>query len=487
VVLRLLGSAAGVALVTGAIAVVKPYVPVLSLGALYVFAVLPVAILWGLPYALPVAVGSMVAFDLFYLQPAFSIDLSHPQNWLGLAVYVVTAVVVSQLAAGAYRRADISEEARGRLAEEQSALRRVATLVARERPPATVFTAVVGEVGQLLQADATTMLRYESSREATIVASSTRQDGRTPVGARLSLRDGDIATTVQRTGRPAQSDSFEDVPGSLGEFLRGLGMRLVVGAPIAVGGDPWGVVIVAWKQSESLAEGTQARIADFTELVATAIANAEARAEVAASRTRIVAAADETRRRIERDLHDGIQQRLVSLALRLRAVEAAVPPTMHQLQTELAQVVNRLTDALADLQELSRGIHPAILSQGGLRPALSTLADRSAVPVDLAVQVRGRLPDRIEVATYYVVSEALANAAKHARASLARVEVAERGGSLHLTIRDDGIGGADPARGSGLTGLTDRIQALGGTITVQSPAGEGTILLVELPIAVGDG
>jgi signal transduction histidine kinase len=487
VVLRLLGSAAGVALVTGAIAVVRPYVPVLSLGALYVFAVLPVAILWGLPYALPVAVGSMVAFDLFYLQPAFSIDLSHPQNWLGLAVYVVTAVVVSQLAAGAYRRADVSEEARGRLAQEQSALRRVATLIAREPPPATVFTAVVGEVGQLLEADATTMLRYESNREATIVASSTRQGRRTPVGARLSLRDGDVAATVHRTGRPTRSDSSEGGPGSLGEFLRGLGMRLVVGAPIAVGGDPWGVVIVGWKQTDSLAEGTQARIADFTELVATAIANAKARAEVAASRTRIVAAADETRRRIERDLHDGIQQRLVSLALELRAVEAAVPATMELLQTELAHVVNGLTDALVDLQELSRGIHPAILSQGGLGPALSTLADRSAVPVELAVQVRGRLPDQIEVATYYVVSEALANAAKHARASVARVEVAERGGSLYLTIRDDGLGGADPARGSGLTGLTDRIQALGGTITVQSPAGGGTALLVELPVTVEDG
>lgn len=485
--LRLLASAAGVALVTGAIAVVKPYVPVLSLGALYVFAVLPVAIFWGLPYALPVAVGSMVAFDLFHLQPTFTIDLSHPQNWLSLGVYVVTAVVVSQLAAGAYRRADVSEEARGRLAQEQSALRRVATLVAREPPPATVFTAVVEEVGRLLDADATTLLRYESSREATIMASSSRQDRRAQVGARLSLRDSDVAATVHRTGRPAQSDSFEGGPGSLGEFLRRLGMRLAVGAPIAVGGDPWGVVIVAWRQTASLTEATEARIADFTELVATAIANAQARAEVAASRARIVAAADETRRRIERDLHDGIQQRLVSLALELRAVEAAVPPAMDLLQTELAHVVTGLTDALVDLQELSRGIHPAILSQGGLGPALSTLADRSAVPVELDVRVRGRLPDQLEVATYYVVSEALANAAKHARATLARVEVAERSGSLHLTIRDDGIGGADPARGSGLTGLTDRIQALGGTITVQSRAGEGTTLLVELPTAVEDG
>jgi signal transduction histidine kinase len=486
VVLRVLGSAAGVALVTGAIAVVKPYVPVLSLGVLYVFAVLPAAILWGLPYALSVAVVSMVAFDLFYLQPALSIDLSHPQNWLGLAVYVVTAVVTSQLAAGAYRRADISEEARGRLADEQSALRRVATLVAREPPPTSVFAAVVAELGGLLGADATTMLRDEPDGAATVVAAWTRQGQHIPVGARLSPRGGDVAAAVRQTGVPARSDSFDGPPGSLGETLRGLGMRSAVGAPIAVGGVLWGVVVVAWKHLESAAEVVQARIADFTELVATAIANAKARAELAASRKRIVAAADQTRRRIERDLHDGIQQRLVSLALELRAAEAAVPPTMPQLRTELAQVVTGLTDALDDLQELSRGIHPAILSQGGLGPALSTLADRSAVPVELSTQLGARLPDQVEVAAYYVVSEALANAAKHARASVALVEVAERGGSLHLTIRDDGVGGADPARGSGLVGLTDRIQALGGTITVHSPAGEGTELLVELPIAAAD-
>jgi signal transduction histidine kinase len=199
-----------------------------------------------------------------------------------------------------------------------------------------------------------------------------------------------------------------------------------------------------------------------------------------------VAAADETRRRIERDLHDGIQQRLVSLALELRAMEAAVPSGLDQLQTELVHVVDGLAGALDDLQELSRGIHPAILSQGGLGPALSALAGRSAVPVELDARVRARLPDRVEVAAYYVVSEALANAAKHARASVARVDVAEHGSSLHLTIRDDGVGGADPGRGSGLTGLTDRIEALGGTITVQSPHGEGTALLVELPIAVKD-
>jgi signal transduction histidine kinase len=487
VVLRLLGSAVGVALVTGAIAVVKPYVPVLSLGALYVFAVLPVAILWGLLYALPVAVVSMVAFDWFYLVPIADLDFSHPQNWLGLVVYVVTAVVVSQLAAGAYRRADVSEEARGRLAEAQSALRRVATLVAREPPPATVFAAVVEELGRLLSADATTVLRYESDRAVTVVASRSEHGRHIPAGARLSLGDGDIAASVRQTRQPARIDRFVGAPGSLAETLSGLGVRSAVGAPIIVGEDLWGLIIVSSNHPESLAGGDQARIADFTELVATAIANAKARAELAASRTRIVAATDETRRRIERDLHDGIQQRLVSLALELRAVEAAVPPTLPGLRTELVRVVNGLTGALADLQELSRGIHPAILSQGGLGPALSALAGRSAVPVELDTQVRARLPDRVEVAACYVVSEALANAAKHARASLVRVEVAGRGGILNITIRDDGIGGADPARGSGLTGLADRIEALGGTITVHSPIGKGTAMLVELPIVMDDG
>jgi signal transduction histidine kinase len=211
----------------------------------------------------------------------------------------------------------------------------------------------------------------------------------------------------------------------------------------------------------------------------------QSREELAASRARIVAAADQARRRIERDLHDGTQQRLVSLVLDLRAAEAAMPPERPELRTQLAQVADGLTGALEELRELSRGIHPAILSEGGLPPALKALARRSAVPVELEVDVQGRLPEPVEAAAYYVVSEALANAAKHAHASVAQVQAQAREGRLRLSVRDDGVGGATPERGSGLIGLADRVEALGGTIKVHSPAGQGTSLQVDLPIDNG--
>jgi signal transduction histidine kinase len=208
----------------------------------------------------------------------------------------------------------------------------------------------------------------------------------------------------------------------------------------------------------------------------------KSRAQLAASRARVVATADETRRRIERDLHDGIQQRLVSLALTIRAAQATVPPELHELQARWSQVVEGLAGVLEELQEISRGIHPAILSEGGLGPALKTLARRSAVPVELEMHADRRLPAQVEVAAYYVVSEALTNTAKHAHASVAHVDVEATDGVLQVSIRDDGDGGANPARGSGLIRLTDRVEALGGTIEVTSPVGQGTTLRVTLPV-----
>ena len=212
----------------------------------------------------------------------------------------------------------------------------------------------------------------------------------------------------------------------------------------------------------------------------------QSRDELAASRARIVAAGDQARRRIERDLHDGTQQRLVALVLDLRATEAAVPPERPELRAELARIADGVAGALEELRELSRGIHPAILSEGGLGPALKALARRSPVPVELAVDVPARLPEPVEVAAYYVVSEALANAAKHANASVAQVKAQARDGLLHLSVRDDGVGGAALGEGSGLVGLADRVQALGGSITLDSPAGQGTRLQIDLPIHHGD-
>jgi signal transduction histidine kinase len=262
-------------------------------------------------------------------------------------------------------------------------------------------------------------------------------------------------------------------------------MRSAVGAPILVEGKLWGALMAATRGVEPWAQNAETRLAAFTELVATAIANAESRSELAASRRRIVATSDETRRRIERDLHDGTQQRLVSLGLAVRAAEANLPPDQDDLRDELSRVGTGLANAVDDLQEISRGIHPAIVSKGGLAPALEGLAGRSPIPVNLELEADARLPEPIEVAAYYVASEALANAAKHAQASQIEVSLASRNGSLILSIRDDGVGGADPGRGSGLVGLQDRVEALGGTIKVDSSAGQGTCVVVTLPIAPG--
>jgi signal transduction histidine kinase len=234
---------------------------------------------------------------------------------------------------------------------------------------------------------------------------------------------------------------------------------------------------------EPLPLGTEARLADFTELLGIALANAEARAALTASRARIVAAADTARRRIERDLHDGAQQRLVSLALQLRAAQAAAPAEASELAQRLEGAVTEVTGALEELHEIAHGIHPAILTEAGLRPALRALARRSTVPVSLDIHVTGRLPEPVEVAAYYVVAEALTNAAKHAQASVVRVEAAVIDGDLRVSVQDDGLGGADPASGSGLVGLTDRVEALGGKLTLHSPPGGGTTLRIDLPLS----
>ena len=242
-------------------------------------------------------------------------------------------------------------------------------------------------------------------------------------------------------------------------------------------------MVVAFSGQElPLPPDTEAQLAGFTELVATAIANTESRSELAASRRRIVAASDEARRRIERDLHDGTQQRLVSLALAARTAEADVAAGRADLRGYLSRIAAGLADAVAELQEFSRGIHPAILSERGLGPALRTLARRSAVPVELEVTTDARCPEPVEVAAYYVASEALANAMKHAQASRVEISLGTVDRSLLLSIRDDGVGGADPARGSGLAGLTDRVEALGGSIRLHSAAGAGTHITVDLPL-----
>jgi signal transduction histidine kinase len=384
----------------------------------------------------------------------------------------------TELLAAAIANAE-SRAGLARLAEEQAALRSVATLVARAAPRQEVFAAATEEAGQLLGVDHSHLGRYESDGTMTIVAVWSRTGDPFPVGGRWSLGGKNLGTLVFETGRPARIDSYADASGPRGVAAREGGIASGVGTPIIVEGRLWGMMATHSTVEQPLPADTEARLASFTELLATAIANAESRAALAASRARIVAAADETRRRIERDLHDGTQQQLVSLILELRAAQTTEPSEAGELQ---ARMERGLTGALEELREISRGIHPAILSRGGLGRALTALARRSAVPVELDLRAQRRLPEHVEVAAYYVVSEALTNAAKHAHASVVHVALDTHDAILQLTIRDDGVGGADPKQGSGLIGLSDRIEALGGTLQVTSPIGNGTTLLIHIPV-----
>jgi signal transduction histidine kinase len=370
------------------------------------------------------------------------------------------------------------------LAEEQAALRRVATLVAREATPEKVFTAVSEEAGHLVQAEITSMLRYEADGTSVIVASwGTGARTSLPVGDRQPLGGRNLATMISETSSPARLDHYGHLSGARVKRLAEAGFRSGVGAPIMVDGRLWGAVLAATTDARALSPHAEARIGSFTDLVATAVSNAENRAQLMASRARVLAAADDARRQIERDLHDGAQQRLISLTLAVRAAQAAIPPDSAQLGEELGSVAEGLNSVLDDLRELARGIHPTILSAGGLVAALKTLARRSIVPVELELQQVVRLPEQVEVAAYYVISEALANAAKHSGASVVQISADIAGNVLHLHVADDGQGGADPALGSGLVGLRDRVEALGGTIAVRSHSGAGTSLDAELPLA----
>jgi signal transduction histidine kinase len=435
-------------------------------------------------YAVPVATAITVAYDWYYIPPTHSDGFPSVESLVELVLYLGVAVLVGQVLSRAVEQADASNRRLAELAGEQAALRRVATLVAREPSPAGVFAAVAEEVGLLLGAEQTLLIRYEPDASITVLASWGRPVGAFPVGENLPVDGKSVAASVLHTARPARVDDYANVEGRLAAYVSAAGIRSAVGSPIVVDGGLWGAVIAASPRPNALPARGESRMKEFTELVATAISNIEARSELAASRARIVVATDEARRRFERDLHDGAQQRLVSLALELRTAEAIVAPESSDIRAQLSHVGDGLIDVLDGLRELSRGIHPAILSEGGLGPALRTLSRRTAVPTSLKLELDGRLDQRVEVAAYYVVSEALANAAKHAEASAAEVDVAVREGILDIAVTDDGIGGADPTSGSGLVGLADRVEALGGTMTVVSPTGDGTCVRVELPADV---
>jgi signal transduction histidine kinase len=391
----------------------------------------------------------------------------------------------TELVATAIANAE-SREARAVLTEEQAALRRVATLVARGAQPDAIFSAVGEEIGRLFGSSITTVGRFEPDAQALVaVGLGTGNEG-ISIGSRWELDDRLASGQVFRTGHSARVDEVDwsAVTGPLAAIGNRLRVASTVASPIFVEGRLWGVVSVS--DYTPLPPEAEERLEKFSELIATAIGNAESSAELTASRRRIVAASDDARRRIERDLHDGVQQQLVSLGLELGAMKAD-PPTGDALKEHLASVTEDVRSVIDALVETARGIHPAILTQGGLAPALRALARRSAVPVELHAQIDGSLPDEVEVAAYYVAAEALTNVAKHARASVVHMGVTTDDDGLTLTVRDDGVGGADRGKGSGLIGLQDRVEALGGTITIDNSAGSGTCVVVTLPIASATG
>ena len=480
-------AASFIAMESVVVLLLKQVAPGNAFGVVFLVGVLVVSTVWGFGLAMTTSVASALAFDYFRNGPA-DFALARAENLTVIGIFLTVALVANTLAHLARTRTLDAEHSRDELrnlAALQTALRRVATLVARGVDPSEVFAAVADELARCLDVHHATLFRFEPDGTGLLLAGHHETNGtKLLVGQRLPLDGESVAARVFRTGRPARMDSHEhdNAPGPAAEYIRRLGMRSGVGVPIMVDGRVWGAAIVGSAQPDPLPPDTESRVGDFADLVTTAIANAEAHAQLTASRARIVAAGDEARRRFERDLHDGAQQRLVSLGLKLRSAEASVPPDLGSVREQLGEIVEGLTGVSTDLQEISRGIHPAILSRGGLGPALKTLARRSSVPVELGLDVGQRLPESVEVAAYYVVAESLTNAAKHAQASEVTVTVDTDGPNVRLSIRDDGIGGADSGRGSGLTGLTDRVEALGGRMRIVSPVGSGTSLDVTIPL-----
>ena len=370
------------------------------------------------------------------------------------------------------------EREQHRLMEEQAALRRVATAVAASTDPRRVFSVVTEEVARLLGAQSSNMVRFNPDGSATVVGGWSQPPVKNiPVGDTVAMDGNTASAQVYRTGAPARVESYATLDGALARHLQGLGFMSAVAGPIFLDGRLWGAVIVSSVDPEPPPEGAEQRIADFAELAAQALANAESRAQLAASRARIVAAGDEERRRLERNLHDGAQQRLVSLALMLR-----LAARRHPHDADLARASEELTFALEELRELARGIHPAVLTERGLEPAVESLAARAPLPVELSFDLADRLPGPVEAAAYYVVAEALTNVAKYASASVVSVDVGRSDGHALIEVRDDGVGGAAAGRGTGLRGLADRVEALGGRFVLDSPLGAGTTLRAEIPV-----
>jgi signal transduction histidine kinase len=408
---------------------------------------------------------------------------------LSTQLFIATAAITSLLLAAvtaertrAARALARTEAAQHALADEQAALRRVATLIAGDAAPSRVFEQVTEEVGRLLGLPGANVIHYDGVRTAIVVGAwSDEGPPRFPVGAQLDVDGDTVIARVMRTGRAARVD-YEVASGTLAERVRNAGYKSAVAAPVTVGGRIWGVLAAASTSDDPLPDGIEQRLNDFAELVAQALANADAYAKLAASRARLVEVGDAERQRLERNLHDGAQQRLVSVALGLGMVASRLESDPAGARDLLIAAQADLTRGLDELRELARGIHPAVLTERGLGPALDALAARAPVPVELTAVPDERLAPPVEAAMYYVVAESITNVAKYAHASGATVSIDRSNGAATVIVADDGVGGADPAGGSGLRGLAARVEALNGRLDVASPPGGGTRITAEIPV-----
>jgi signal transduction histidine kinase len=403
---------------------------------------------------------------------------------LATQLFIAIATVTSLLLAAVTAERARAEAAQRALTGEQAALRRVATLVAGEASPGRVFEQVTEEVAQLLGLPGVNVMHYDGERTATVVGAwSAHGPPRFPVGSSFEV-DGDTAVArVVRSGAPARVERYDAESGTLAATVHSAGYRSAVAAPVNVGGHVWGALVAVSTSDEPLAAGLEQRLSDFADLVAQALANADAYEKLAASRARLVEVGDAERRRLERNLHDGAQQRLVSVAVGLNMVAARLesdPPAAREM---LSNAQADLARGLDELRELARGIHPVVLTERGLGPALDALAARAPLPVEIESLPEERLAAPIEAAAYYVVAESVTNVAKYAHASSATVSIARSNGAATVTVSDDGIGGADPAAGSGLRGLAARVEALNGRLEIDSPRGGGTRIRAEIPLA----
>ena len=365
------------------------------------------------------------------------------------------------------------------LANEQSALRRVATRVARGVAPAEVFRAVSAEAGRLLGTENTALMRFDADGAGVLMHDL---PGPAPIraGTRLSLDGDNVSGQVYRTGRTARMDDYRAAVGPLAVVARARDVRSSLGAPIVVEGRLWGVIVSSWSEMQPPPPDAEARLRQFTELAASAVANADHRAELVASRARVVAAADAARRKIERDLHDGAQQRLVHAVLMLKLACQALREGDREAESLVADALAHAVEANTELRELAHGILPGVLTRGGLAAGVDALVARLRIPATVEVSV-GRLPAATEASAYFVVAEALTNVTKHSGAASASVKSRVEDGSLRVEVGDDGVGGAD-ARGRGLLGLADRVAAFEGQFDIVSPRGGGTLLTATFPL-----